>query len=101
MQSSTGVSLELDSTELEDSTLELDSTELDDSTLELDSTELEDSTLELDSTELEDSTLELDSTELEDSGSSKQAVSDHHQVWLASSLIHCGTPSRTRSGFMV
>ena len=67
MQADTTTSLELDSTELEDSTLELDSTELEDSTLELDSTELEDSTLELDSTELEDSTLELDSTELEDS----------------------------------
>ena len=67
MHLETTTSLELDSTELEDSSLELDSTELEDSSLELDSTELEDSSLELDSTELEDSSLELDSTELEDS----------------------------------
>jgi hypothetical protein len=66
-------------------------------TLELDSAELEDSTLELDSGTL----LELDSTELEDTGSSPQEVSLHHHVWFASSLIHCGTPSLTRSLFMV
>ena len=63
MHFETTISLELDSTELEDFALELDSTELEDFALELDSTELEDFTLELDSTELEDSTLELDSTE--------------------------------------
>ncbi len=94
MQSSTGVSLELDSTELEDSTLELDSTELEDSTLELDSTELEDSTLELDSAELEDSTLELETT------TSPQDVSTHHQVWVAISIIQSGF-SLARAGCIV
>jgi hypothetical protein len=82
-------------------TLELDSTGC---TLELDSAELEDSTLELDSgsEELDSGTsLELDSTELEDTGSSPQEVSLHHHVWFASSLIHSGTPSLTRSLFMV
>ena len=102
MQVDTTISLEL-----EDSTLELDSTELEDSTLELEATELEDATLELEATELEDATLELEATELEDATleleatTSPQDVSTHHQVWLASSLIHCGTPSRTRFGFMV
>ena len=103
MHLETTTSLELDSTELEEATLELDSTELEDSTLELDSTELEEATLELDSTELEDSSLELDSgstLELETT-TSPQDVSTHHQVWEASSLIHCGTPSLTRAGFMV
>ena len=82
MHLETTTALELEATELEEATLELDSTELEDSTLELDSTELEDSSLELDSTELEDSTLELEAT------TSPQDVSTHHQVWLASSLIH-------------
>ena len=75
--------------------LELDATELEEATLELEATELEEATLELEATELEDATLELEAT------TSPQDVSTHHQVWLASSLIHCGTPSRTRFGFMV
>jgi hypothetical protein len=90
MQVDTTISLEL-----EDSTLELDTTELEDSTLELEATELEDATLELEATELEDCTLELETT------TSPQDVSTHHHVWEASSLIHCGTPSLTRFGFMV
>jgi hypothetical protein len=96
MHLETGAELELATT-----MLELDSG----STLELDSAELEDSSLELDTTGSEEldsgATLELDSTELEDSGSSPQEVSLHHHVWFASSLIHCGTPSLTRSLFMV
>ena len=95
MQVDTTTSLELDSTELEDSTLELEATELEEATLELEATELEEATLELEATELEEATLELEAT------TSPQDVSTHHQVWLASSLIHCGTPSRTRFGFMV
>ena len=87
--------LELEATELEDATLELEATELEEATLELEATELEEATLELEATELEDATLELEAT------TSPQDVSTHHQVWLASSLIHCGTPSRTRFGFMV
>ena len=71
------------------------SLELEDATLELEATELEEATLELDLTELEDATLELETT------TPPQDVSTHHQVWLASSLIHCGTPSLTRAGFMV
>ena len=110
MHLETTTSLELDSTELEDSSLELDSgseeldsgsiEELDSgSTLELDTTgsslELDSgTTLELEATELDDSTLELET-------SATQGVSDHHHVWFASSLIHCGTPSLTRSLFMV
>jgi hypothetical protein len=90
MQADTTISLEL-----EDCTLELEATELEDATLELEATELEDATLELEATELEDATLELEAT------TSPQDVSTHHQVWLASSLIHCGTPSLTRFGFMV
>ena len=95
MHLETTTSLELDSTELEEATLELDSTELEEATLELDLTELEEATLELEATELEDFTLELETT------TSPQDVSTHHQVWEASSLIHCGTPSLTRAGFMV
>ena len=71
------------------------SLELEDATLELEATELEEATLELEATELEDATLELEAI------TSPQDVSTHHHVWLASSLIHCGTPSLTRFGFMV
>ena len=62
--------------------LELEATELEDATLELEATELEEATLELEATELEDATLELETT------TPPQDVSTHHQVWLASSLIH-------------
>ena len=89
MQAETTISLELDSTELEDSTLELDSAELEDSSLELDSTELEDSSLELETT-----SLELETTV------PPHGVSTHHQVWVAISLIQSGF-SFLRSGFMV
>ena len=95
MHFETTTALELDATELEEATLELEATELEEATLELEATELEEATLELEATELEDATLELGAT------TSPQDVSTHHQVWLASSLIHCGTPSRTRFGFMV
>ena len=85
--------LELDSSELEETSLELDSTELEDSSLELDTTELEDSSLELETTELELSALELES-------STPHGVSTHHHVWVAISLIQSGF-SFLRSGFMV